>query len=385
MADAEVIIAGGGPAGAAAAMVLAGAGRDVLVLDRAVFPRDKLCAGLLTWKTMRTLERLTGETERGLVEKGLVNHLSRRYRIRHRERVISEGELVYPFHFVERRVLDAWLLRRARAAGARIVQGERVVRAWPDSARVAVASGGEYQGRYLVGADGALSRVRRAFAVAPSAWRTEQGLGLEVLLDRAWLAGRTGLHEDVTADFPTIYSGFLPAGYAWVFPHRDRVIAGIGGLPRAGGEEGFAGAMREFTDFLGLAADLPVRGHPLPYGNWLERPCQGSTLLAGDAAGLVEPFFGEGIHYALRSGELAGQALAAGLAGVGEPLARYVQGLERDVFPELVYSKRLRRVLYWFVRSGVIGPLRLFLRGGGARLQEMVHGMRSFKFLRRLD
>lgn len=384
MIDAEVIVAGAGPAGAAAALVLAGAGRSVLVLDRAAFPRDKLCAGLLTWKTLRTIGRLTGETERSLIAKGLVNHVSRRYRIRHRDRVIAEGELVYPFHFVARRVFDAWLVERVRAAGADVLEGERVVRAWPETATVRAASGREFRGRFLLGADGAGSRVRRAFSQAPETWRAEMGLGLEVFLDRVRLAGMTGLHEDVTADFPTIYSGFLPAGYAWVFPHKERVIAGIGGLPRSGGEEGFARAMREFLAFLGLEADLPVRGHPLPYGNWLTRPFQGGTLLVGDAAGLVEPFFGEGIHYALHSGELAGLALTDALAHGREPAAAYLAGLERDIYPELIYSKRLRRVLYWFVRNGVIGPLRLFLRGGGTRLQEMVHGMRSFRFLRKL-
>jgi len=379
----DVLIAGAGPAGAAAALVLAKAGRSVLVLDKAKFPRDKLCAGLLTWKTVRTIARLTGETPEGLMPAGIINHRSWEYRIRHRDRLLSQGRLVYPFHFVERRVFDAWLLSRAGQAGAEVLQGQRVVRADPEKAEVLCASGQGYSGRWLIGADGALSQVRKSFSLCPELWREQQGLGLEVYLDRGQLAGRLGLHEDVLADFPTVYSGFVKAGYSWVFPHRDRLIVGVGGLHRANHQGEFREALREFLDFLGLREDLPVRGHPLPYGNWLERPWQAQALLAGDAAGLVEPLFGEGIHYALRSGEMAGAACLAALAG-GEPAgAAYEKALRAEIFPELVYSKYLRTGLYWFVRMGLTRPVRIFLRGGGTKLQEMVHGMRSFCWLRK--
>jgi len=384
MAIYDVIIAGGGPAGAAAATVLARAGFHAAIVDRAVFPRDKLCAGLLTWKTIQSIARIFGATSESLVASGVINHVSPEFRIRHRGTILSQGPLVYPFHFVNRTVFDAWCLDCARRAGAEVVEGDRVVQADPERAVLRTASGREFAGRWLIGADGALSQVRKAFSLDPALWRTEQGLGLELLLDRAWLAGRTGLHEDMQASFPSIYSGFVEAGYSWVFPHKDRVVVGIGGLHRARGKAAFQRSFDDFLAFLGIGPDhgLPVRGYPLPYGNWLRRPFQGQTLLAGDAAGMVEPLFGEGIHYALRTGELAGQACAAALGqGVDAP-QRYLAELEADVFPELVWSKRLRHILYWFVAKGLILPVRGFL-GGGSLLQEMVHGMRSFRWLRK--
>ena len=98
----------------------------------------------------------------------------------------------------------------------------------------------------------------------------------------------------------------------------------------------------------------------------------------------MEPLFGEGIFYALRTGEMAGNAVLAGLARGEDPVALYQADLEREIFPEFVWARRLRNALYWFVRCGMVLPVRFFLGSGGRRLQELVHGMRSFRFLRRL-
>lgn len=382
----DVLIAGAGPAGSAAAAVLAGAGARTLVLDRAEFPRDKLCAGLLTWKTVRTIERVFHRTPQELQARGVINHASGRYRIRHKAEELSCSDLVYPFHFVERRVFDAWCLERAREAGAEVALGEAVASVDPAGGRVRTSTGRELSARFVIGADGALSTVRSSLGVDPARWRPGQGMGLEVYLPRDWLAGRTGLHEDVLADFPTIYSGFIDAGYAWSFPHRDRVIVGICGLYHGRPAGMIRSCLDSFLRFLGLPGDhgLPVKGHPLPYGNWLERPCGGRVLLAGDAGGLVEPFFGEGIHYALRTGEMAALACLGALTAGADPCEAYVQALRAEIFPELLWSRRLRDALYWFVRGGLTAPVKLFLGAGGTKLQEMVHGKRSFRLLRKL-
>jgi menaquinone-9 beta-reductase len=382
----DVLIAGAGPAGTAAATVLAGAGAKVLVLDKAVFPRDKLCAGLLTWKTVRTIDRVFKESVETLESSGVINHRSSYYRIRHRRASLSEGELAYPFHFVGRRVFDAWCLDRAERAGAQVRQGEAVVWADPVNAVVRTSQGSEYSGKYLIGADGALSAVRAHCGVDQEKWRQEQGMGLELYLPRGWLAGLSEVHEDVLADFPTIYSGFIDAGYCWTFPHRDRVIVGICGLYRNKPSGMIRECLEDFLSFLGLPRHhgLAVKGHPLPYGNWLRRPFSGRTLLVGDAGGLVEPFFGEGIHYALRTGEMAAYACLDALKQGGDPALAYEAGLKREIFPELIWAKRLRNVLYWFVRFGLVLPVKAFLGGGGTKLQEMVHGMRSFRLLRKL-
>jgi len=379
----DVVIVGAGPAGSTAARVLAQKGINVLLLDKAPFPRDKLCAGLLTWKSVDVLERVYGDTAEGLLASGVFNAASPGYRIRFRERTIAAGELFYPFHFTTRRVFDKHLLDQAIKAGADARLGCHVTAVAPESGLVRLADGQEFHGRHVIGADGVASVVRRACPFSSASWREGMGGGMELYLPRddARLSGP--VHEDLRAASPTVYAGFLRAGYGWVFPHKDRLAIGIGGHSVLHGRE-FRKKFREFLAFLGLPPELAdtAKGHGLPYGNYLEKPWHGRALLAGDAAGLVETLFGEGIYYALRSGELAGEALSAALSRGADPTALYGQGLKRDILPELIWSRKLRRILYASQSWGFL-PLFCFVRGGGRLLGEMVHGIRSYRLLLR--
>lgn len=377
----DVVVIGAGPAGSTAAQVLARKGLRVLVLDKAEFPRDKLCAGLLTWKSVDVLERVYGETAEGLLASGVFNAAMPGYCIRFRDRVIASGETFYPFHFTSRRVFDKHLLDQAIRAGADVRLGRHVAFVDPLAGVARTGDGQEFRGRYVIGCDGAASLVRRSCPFDTAAWKAGMGGALEFSLPRgdALLAG--AVHPDLRADHPTVYAGFLRAGYGWVFPHADRLIIGIGGHSARHGRE-FRARFREFVEFLGLPAALAdkAKGHGLPYGNYLEEPWHGRTLLAGDAAGLVETLFGEGIYYALRSGELAGEAVAAALTRGADPTGIYGQGLRRDILPELIWSRKLRRVLYASQQWGFL-PLLCFVRGGGRLLGEMVHGLRSYRLL----
>lgn len=379
----DVIVVGGGPAGSTAAQVLAQRGLSVLLLDKADFPRDKLCAGLLTWKAVDVLERVFGETAEGLLATGVFNAAVPGYRIRFRERTIAAGEMFYPFHFTTRRVFDKHLLDRAIKAGVDARLSARVAAVDPATGLVRLADGREFRGRYVIGADGVASLVRQACPFDRSAWKAGLGGAMEFYLPRgdALLSGR--VHEDLHAPSPTVYAGFLRAGYGWVFPHKDKLAIGIGGHSACHAKE-FRPKFREFVEFLGLPPELADRakGHGLPYGNYLETPWHGRVMLVGDAAGLVETLFGEGIYYALRSGELAAEAACAALTRGADPAAVYGKGLKRDILPELVWSRKLRRLLYASQSWGFL-PLLCFVRGGGRLLGEMVHGVRSYRFLLR--
>lgn len=379
----DVIIVGAGPAGATAAQVLAQKGVTVLLLDKAEFPRDKLCAGLLTWKAVDVLERVYGDTAEGLLASGVFDSASPGYRIRFRERTIASGEMFYPFHFTMRRVFDKHLLDRAVRAGAQARLGEAVTFVDPATGVVRLAGGEAFRARHIIGADGVASVARRACPFDAAAWKHGMGGAMEFYLpyDDPRLAG--AVHEDLRAPYPTVYAGFLRAGYGWVFPHKEKLAIGIGGHSLLHGKE-FRSKFRDFLDFLGLPRELAdaSRGHGLPYGNYLAKPWYGRVLLAGDAAGLVETLFGEGIYYALRSGELAGEAVADALTRGVAPAVPYGKGLRRDILPELVWSRKLRRVLYASQSWGFL-PLFCFVRGGGRLLGEMVHGVRSYRFLLR--
>lgn len=369
----DAIICGGGPAGSAAALSLARRGRNVLVLDRARFPREKLCGGLLTWKSIQLLQRHFNETPESLDKAGAVRFTSDRYAIRTRHATLATGELSFPFHLVDRTPFDARLLRLAAEAGAEIRQETRVTGCDPDAGIVTCEDGRTFRGRYVIGADGANSRVRAGF---PSVDRRRMNRYMATAIEIAVPHGRMPR----AIEYPELYVGFMDAGYGWVFPNRDRAVVGICGLRREGAD--FAGLFRDYLAFLGIPEDAAVRrGHPLPYGNYLSDPTHGRVLLAGDAGGFVEPLFGEGIFYALCTGMYAGDAVAGALGTGAAPGPAYAERLRRSVMPELTASDRLRWLLFRAMRHTGTRGLGWFVNVLGTPLAEMVHGMRSYRLL----
>jgi geranylgeranyl reductase family protein len=379
----DIIICGCGPAGAAAGLALARAGRSVLMLDRDRFPRKKLCGGLLTWKTIRLLETVFGDTVESLTRDGVINHASDRYAIRTPSAQLAQGRLSFPFHFTDRTLFDARLLDHAARAGVEIRQGARVTACAPESpghpdapARVTLADGTTLEAAHVIGADGANSVVRGGFPDLDRARFVRlMAPAIEITLPPRALPG--------PVNCPQLYVGFMEAGYGWVFPNHDRVLVGLCGLRQ--GKNNFSRLFKQYLDFLQIdvSAIPPLRGHPLPYGNYLENPVRGRALLAGDAGGFVEPLFGEGIFYALCTGLYAGEAVAEGLVTGADPGPIYTRRLHREILPELRGSDRLRWLLFRAMRH--VGPkaLSLFVNAGSSRLAEMVHGMRSYSWLRR--
>ena len=374
--DYDTIVCGGSLAGSAAAVTLARRGRSVAVLDKASFPRSKLCGGLLTWKSVRLLESLFGETPQSLTEAGVINHVSDHYCIATFDAVLARGTMSYPFHFIDRTALDDRLLVHARRAGANVMEGAEVAACDPDSGEVVLKSGETLRGRHVIGADGAHSVVRASFpGVDARRMRelTAATIEVNIPLDR---------FPRPVAD-PELYIGFLDAGYGWVFPNRDKVVVGICGL--RGTDTRFAELFGAYLDFLGVdpTATGRRRGHPLPYGSYLDDPTHGLALLAGDAGGFVEPLFGEGIFFALCTGMYAGQAVADALDGGHAPGPAYAERLRKYILPELKGSDHLRwflfRTMKWFGPRGI----SRFVTLGSARLGDMVHGKRSYHWLRR--
>ena len=378
----DAVVAGAGPAGSSAARTLALQGLSVALLDKAVFPRPKLCGGLLTWKTLQALDAGFGLGPEDLDRADVVRHRTHHYAIHYRHRVLHQGRTPRAFVLVDRAALDHLLVRRAREAGAVLVDQAGVRHSSPETAEVATTDGRVFQGRVLIGCDGVTSRVRRSLPLGKEdrqAWNRGMARALECRLPRDQASP-----ELRDLDHPRLYLGFVRAGYGWVFPNPDHLV--IGQCALADEKRPFREAMDEYLGQLGLdPGQLAMKGHPLPYGNYMERPGHGRTLLCGDAAGLVEPTLGEGIFYALQSGHLAARAVVQALADNPEnpdPLPGYLARLGHDVLPELEASDRLRWALLRMMRVLGPWPLRFFFALPRRRLAEMVHGLRSYSRLR---
>ena len=311
--DAEVIVVGGGPAGSAAAYFLARAGVDVLVLDRARFPRDKACAEYLSPQASRILGEMS-LLERA-EEAGAAQLAG--MRVHAPNGLVIHGEFAATHGFrgfrdrglaLRRTVLDAMLLSRAGEAGARIAEATTVrtlLRA-PDGRVTGVAvhdEGGarELRAPLVVGADGLRSVVARRLALARvgrwprrialvAHYRGVVGMGPfgEMHVDRSGYTGLADVGGGVT-------------NLAIVVPASD--ARGMDGDPDAFLERWIAArpALQARTKGATRLAAVRVTG---PFNSQARRAWAPGAALTGDAADFFDPFTGEGIYAALRGGEL---------------------------------------------------------------------------------
>jgi geranylgeranyl reductase family protein len=343
--DADVIIVGAGPAGAWAARQLARGGASVRIID-ASHPREKPCGGGLTARCVAKLGDVLARVPHVAVE-----------RVRFESPPVGRDpyppaprkppsiavdvprgrapEPSTPLVVVSRRAFDAALVDDAREAGADLIP-ERVVDVHAEDAAVSVSTRQRrWRGRYLIGADGVNSLVRRR-------------------LHRAFAAPEWSLATGVFAEGATsreIVVRFVrrPPGYIWSFPRTDHLAIGI----CAPADRSDAPVLRDHLGrwLAGFDAphgrDLAAYSWPipsLPLDAWTDGvPVGPRWLLAGDAAGLVDPLTREGIYYAIRSGELAAHAL---LGTDADPTRRYAAAVQSELVSELALSARARGTFF---------------------------------------
>lgn len=330
---ADVIVVGAGPAGSATAHRLAQAGRDVLLLEKARFPRDKVCGDGLTPRAVRSL-----------INMGIDVGRERGWGYNQGLRIIAQGrtyELPWPaladfpnYGLVRARSeLDQLLARHAVAAGARLAEQSKVVAPLrePRTGRIAgvrvqpVDERGrragaeiEYRAAVVVAADGVSSRMAVAAGITV---RVDRPLGVAV---RGYAPSPRSREEWMESWLELRSEGKLLPGYGWVFGLADgRVNIGLGILNTsdAFGNVDYHDQLRRWLretpphwQLREHADTMAIKGMALPMGFNRSPHYANGMLLVGDAGGMVNPFNGEGIDYALEAGALAGERIAAALA-----------------------------------------------------------------------
>ncbi|MGB4099366.1 MAG: geranylgeranyl reductase family protein [bacterium] len=326
----DVIVIGLGPAGSTAARCIAETGLKVLALDRATFPRRKTCAGGLTLRAQKYIPLELSdyfETAIHSIEVAL-----------NRENLISITQSE-PFMFTTRRErLDAALVEKARVGGAVIKENCYVKSFQYKQDIVYVDVNGETEkARFLIGCDGVNSVVRRANHFSKlrtlPAWEAEYKMTDNV--------------SDTEKTQVLIDMGIVKRGYGWIFPKRETFSIGIAGRfhRRSEIEQAVQRLLKHYSGG-SIGTMLEQSGHLLPIFNPSQPLSCDGILLAGDAAGLVDPFIGEGLYYAFASGVVAAEWVKQNIGNRKPEYSAYKIQLMKVLGRDLLISSRLADLVY---------------------------------------
>jgi len=347
--------------------LLAKQGARVLLLDKARFPRDKPCGGGVTLAAARE-----GDIDLSPVIERTIHkvHVS----LRHGKPFVRSSELPLAY-MTQRSRLDAYLAEQAVAAGVEFRDGHGIRELVIDANSVAVrANGDSYQAGTLIGADGANGIVAKSAGFVASG-------GAAVALEANFPADDS--LADRWADAIALDFGGTPGGYAWLFPKGDHLNIGIGGWRYIGPT--LRARLATLCRFLELDESklFGLRGYHLPLRAPDAPVVRGPVLLAGDAAGMVDPLSGEGIHAAFWSGRLAAESVGRVLAGEARDLQSYEAAVRGQIERELVMSRKLQTLFQRFPRP-CVAVMRRSDRFWGA-LVGFVRGTTDYtQFRRRL-
>ena len=348
----DAIVVGLGPAGATAAYDMSRAGLSVLAIEKQTHPRYKVCGGGLSVR----VEQLLDPGFKSVVEETIFGF---QFLYRGKESIAIESPSPIAY-MVMRDRFDHHLAQQARRAGTEIHEGEQPLSLChvPDGVEV-TTDRGCYRGKVLIGADCANSQVarhlfpdRRQRCIATLESEIKIGPGPQYPA-----VGRA-----------VIDIGACSKGYAWIFPKQGRLSVGVGEFQRkpsslkktfdrfVWGEKGLAG----------LDVPKPI-GHPLPLFSRTELSSEpgpddlvnGQAMLVGDAGHLVDPLFGEGIYYAVRSGKMAARAVLD-QRHIGKSLWAYELAVREQLYSEFRIASRLADIVYTFPRlcHRLLGPYR---------------------------
>jgi len=330
----DVIIIGGGPSGASAGRRAGKLGLNTLLLEKEEFPRYKPCGGALS---EHAISYLDFELPQDIIEWEITGA-----KVVFKDQLIKANKDYRLSVLVSRDRFDNLLLEKAKETGTEVHTGEKALccREMPDCVEVETEKD-VYRAKFAIVAEGAHGLVKTC--VRPADTRGEYGICVvtEIPAEEREIEERLG--KNVELQF-----GVAGGGYGWVFPHKTYYSVGIGGVVKD-----FPHPKESMLDFLrknGFSGEYKLHGHKIPWGG-LKRKITGSkVLLSGDAAGFVDAFSGEGLAYAISSGQFAAEVIAGICLCDGniKDLSRYEAFCQAEFGTHLKYSLIFSKIMHRF-------------------------------------
>lgn len=320
----DVVIIGGGPAGAVAGYTLGKAGLKVLIIDQNTFPRRKVCGGGLTLQARKEIPFDISEIVHQEVDSGQIGFRGQLIKTIHND---------FPIAFMIDRVsFDAFLLNKAVSQGVETSLGQRAVTINKTRQFIQVTTDQEtFAGKHLIGADGVHSMVAKHTNLIKN---RVTSLAYEARLSKE-INPNYQHPESITFDFGTILFG-----YAWIFPKRDHLNVGVC-RTWPGKKASKKHLLRYIDQHSALHRDriIDIRAFPVPMGGHKTILHKNNILLVGDAANLADPWLGEGLYYAIHSGRLGAETIIKHINLEIPDLAAYTDQVNKTCAEQFPYAK----------------------------------------------
>jgi len=293
----DVAVIGAGPAGAYCAKTLAEKGMKVLLIDKESFPREKVCGGLISAKALQVLKK---DPLDKYLKNDLTNPIHKITLSCDAKEASFETDQTLGL-VVQRKHFDEALLNMAQDKGANFIgQCEYMYHRSLKSSYKIYTSRGVFFSDYLIGADGVYSEVAKKSDIRQCFLKSEMGFALSCIIPKDLI------HEADGVEFTFLK---ILGGMGWCFSGKDFANIGVGGYAPASKRIYQMAKQLVMRKLKCKSIPFELRGHFLPAGGIQRQIAFDRIFLIGDAAGFVDPFSGEGVYYALRSGELAAEMI----------------------------------------------------------------------------